>query len=114
VQNTRRFGSIRWRSTLEIYYYLGALARDPSMSPRWSEGGRTHTLFVVAPGERTQTASITVNYHGEKYSVIGNYPQPPEGPVYHGLEVMSLVAQLVNIAKISSDIPKTRAFEVLP
>jgi hypothetical protein len=114
VRNMRNFGNVRWRSTIDLYYYLGALARDPQRSPTWSDGAKSHVLFQVSPGGHGQMSGITVTYHGEKYSVLGDYPEKPGEPVSHGLQVISLISQLVNIAKISNDIPVTRSFEILP
>jgi hypothetical protein len=46
--------------------------------------------------------------------VPGNYPRAPGQAQSHGLQAISLLGQLVNIAKISNDIPVTRSFEILP
>ncbi|SFM92089.1 hypothetical protein [Variovorax sp. OV329] len=122
ARDTARFGFIRWRSPMDVYNYLGALARNqdrPERTPAWTEtpGGATHTVLRVVPGRPPAAPDqvlASVQYRGATFSMIGKTRATRGAEVVHSMQVLSLLSQLVSLSKISSDIPVTRSFEVLP
>jgi len=123
VQESARFGYIRWRSPIDVYNYLGALLRhqnDSARTPTWrsSPAGPLHLLFEMRAGTPPAVpgqVTATVNYRGASYTVIGQpFADVPGAQVVHSMQVLSLLGQLVSISKRSGDIPVTRSIEVLP
>lgn len=121
VKDTARLGYVRWRSPMDVYNYLGALLRNSgnaARTPVWTDlpGGPQHLVFQMVQGRPQATPGevlATVNYRGTPYTVIGRL-SASDGDVVHSLQVLSLLSQLVNISKLSNDIPVTRSIEVLP
>lgn len=122
VKDAARLGYVRWRSPMDVYNYLGALLRnagDAARTPAWTEvpGGPQHRMFEMLPGRPAAAPGqvlASVNYRGAPYTVIGQMGAASGGEIVHSLQVLSLLSQLVNISKLSSDIPVTRSIEVLP
>lgn len=123
VQDSARFGYIRWRSPIDVYNYLGALLRhqgEAARTPSWRSRpeGPPHFLFEMRAGAVPADAgqvTATVNYRGTPYTVIGQpFADAPGARVVHSMQVLSLLSQLVSISKLSGDIPVTRSIEVLP
>jgi hypothetical protein len=126
VKKSNQFAHIKWRSIDGIFRYLGALTRrneSISWTPFNGAGekiaGTTHTLFFVQKDAR-KAGRISVDYRGHTYSVqdsITSRKNSRNEVVMnhdHTLQVLSLLSQLVNTAKISGDIPVTRTLEIVP
>jgi hypothetical protein len=119
VAQTQPLGHVRWRSTAEVFAYLGAVLRRGQSNPvAWGEGDR-HILFNVDAAtavEPPRAARIYINYLGSLYAVGSRSETIPAAPpkIDHSLEVLSLLSQLVNAAKHSEDTPAPRTLQVLP
>jgi hypothetical protein len=124
---TETLGHIEWRSIAEVFQYLGAVLRREN-GVRWDvprdrdvvgsrAGAIPDTMFVLrhAGSASAEQAMLRVNYGAENVAIgsgtvnIGN-----EALQDHSLLVLSLLSELVNSAKISSDIPVTQQLQVLP
>jgi hypothetical protein len=121
-KDATRLGYIRWRSAVDVYNYIGALVRNQGVAartPAWREigNGTPHSVFELRAGSVAALpgqVSAGIQYRGGTYTVIGRVGANGAGPEVHSFQVLSLLSQLVSIAKLSSDIPLTRSFEVLP
>ena len=72
----------------------------------WTENGVRQTLFQLhrEPG----LDRIAVNYRGAHYYVREGDPSD------HTLEVLALLNQLINANKNASEIPSTKAVQIVP
>ena len=104
------------RSVDAIIHYLGAVQRlvDADRGPdgakkgvTWDDHGVRQTLFQLhaAPSGSDR---IAVSYRGRRYYVREGDPSD------HTLEVLALVNQLINANKIASEIPSTKAVQIVP
>ena len=124
---TETLGHIEWRSIAEVFQYLGAVLRQEN-GVRWDVArdrdvvGSTaraipDTMFVLrhAGVASAEQAMLRVNYGGENVAIgSGTVNIANEALQDHSLLVLSLLSELVNSAKISSDIPVTQQLQVLP
>ncbi|HWE46919.1 MAG TPA: hypothetical protein VG407_12915 [Caulobacteraceae bacterium] len=103
------------RSVDGILRYLGRVQQVVDETPgpdnamkgvTWTENGAKQTLFQLhrEPG----LDRIAVNYRGQRYYVRQGDPND------HTLEVLALVNQLINANKNASEIPSTKAVQILP
>ena len=75
------------------------------------------TMFVLrqADAAAAKPAKLELNYGGENLAIgSGSIRIATETFSDHSLLVLSLLSELVNSAKISSDIPVTQQLQVLP
>jgi hypothetical protein len=124
---TETLGHIEWRSVAEVFQYLGAVLRQEN-GIRWdvprdhdvvgsSASGIPDTMFVLrhAGGTSPEHAMLKVSYGGEDVAIGSGTVNVGNGALNdHSLLVLSLLSELVNSAKISSDIPVTQQLQVLP
>lgn len=94
---------ITFRSTEAIVRYLGDYLRNNTLS----EGDMGGALFSVKKG-RTPDAKISARLNGKNYSLVN------QGTSVRNMLVISLVQQLVNLQKESSDRPLTIPIRALP
>jgi hypothetical protein len=123
---TETLGHIEWRSVAEVFQYLGAVLRRPE-GITWhvrrehevvgsSDGAVPDTMFALRPAASGEgkRGTLKIDYRGEGYSIgsgrLGAAAQVDD----QSLLVLSLLSELVNSAKISSDIPVTQQLQVLP
>jgi hypothetical protein len=112
-----QFAEVEWRSVSEVFGYLGALARhqgEPGQ-PSWKhQPNATDVLFRTSPDS---TGRIVVSYQGEVFSVHGAQSDrnqyPTDDPNDHSLQTLSLLSELVNAAKVSSDITNNQPLELV-
>jgi hypothetical protein len=120
---TETLGHIEWRSIAEIFQYLGAVLRqengvtwDVALEPDVvgsKESARPDTMFVLRAAGAT--AKLKVEYEGEKVGIGSGHIDTARGALNdQSLLVLSMISELVNAAKISSDIPVTQQLQVLP
>jgi hypothetical protein len=124
---TETLGHIEWRSIAEVFQYLGAVARQEK-GVTWSVplerdvvGSDAHliadTMFVLraADAAAAKQAKLRVAYGGENVAIgSGAIHVANEAFNDQSLLVLSLLSELVNSAKLSSDIPVTQQLQVLP
>jgi len=120
-------GHIEWRSISEVFQYLGAVLRQQN-GVTWraplerdvvgsQEMSIRDTMFVLrqADAAAAKPAKLELNYGGENLAIgSGSIRIATETFSDHSLLVLSLLSELVNSAKISSDIPVTQQLQVLP
>jgi hypothetical protein len=122
---TETLGHIEWRSIAEVFQYLGAVLRQPG-GVTWnaiqdrdvvgSTSGAPESMFALrhAAGE-SGSRTLKIDYDGEKIVVGSGMLATPTGAFHdQSLQVLTLLNELVNSAKISSDIPVTQQLQVLP
>jgi hypothetical protein len=126
---TETLGHIEWRSTAEVFQYLGAVLRKQG-GVTWavhkdrdivgsSDSSLPDAMFVLRKADSAQgrAARIKADYGGESVAIgSGSVQLDGAGPVLNdqSLLVLSILSELVNAAKISSDIPGTQQLQVLP
>jgi hypothetical protein len=121
---TETLGHIEWRSISEVFQYLGAVLRQ-ERGVSWGVplerdvvGSEAQlipdTMFVLRQQDIKQ-AKLKVAYGGENLA-IGSGPVRIADQEFsdRSLLVLSLLSELVNSAKLSSDIPVTQQLQVLP
>jgi hypothetical protein len=121
-QNSGRSGvysDVQWRSVAEVIKYLGTILRtaDPTPGDRWQESdddGRavTHVLFDLSRG-RTPGFS-TIEYRGSPYTIHSVADSSNPDVRDHSMEALSLLNELVSVAKVSSDIPNSQSIQIVP
>jgi len=120
---TETLGHIEWRSIAEVFQYLGAVLRqengvtwDVPLEPDVvgsKESARPDTMFVLRAAGAA--AKLKVEYEGEKVGIGSGHIDTARGTLNdQSLLVLSMISELVNAAKISSDIPVTQQLQVLP
>jgi hypothetical protein len=124
---TETLGHIEWRSVAEVFQYLGAvLRRDSGIT--WlvkqeheivgsADGVVPETMFALRRADTAdgKQAKLKIDYAGENLAIgSGKLNTPSELVNDESLLVLSLLSELVNSAKISSDIPVTQQLQVLP
>jgi hypothetical protein len=121
-QNSNNSGSyshVEWRSVAEVIEYLGALLRegDRTSGAGWDEADENganinHVQFHLTAGQGAGFASV--EYRGTRYTVhsIADTSQP--GLRDHSMQALSLLNELVSVAKVSSDIPNTQSIQIVP
>lgn len=119
---TETLGHIEWRSIAEVFQYLGAVLRREN-GVTWDvpvendvvgskASARPDTMFVL---RAVQAAKLKVDYDGEKVGIGSGNIDTAIGTLNdQSLLVLSMLSELVNAAKISSDIPVTQQLQVLP
>jgi hypothetical protein len=126
---TETLGHIEWRSIAEVFQYLGAVLRrkaDVTWTVRRdrdivgsADAVRPDAMFVLRQAGTAdgRNAKVKVEYGSESVAV-GSGPVQINGTGAllddQSLLVLSLLSELVNSAKISSDIPGTQQLQVLP
>ena len=126
---TETLGHIEWRSIAEVFQYLGAVLRQPD-GITWgvrqdrdvvgsADAAAPDAMFVLrkAASADGRRGKVKVEYGSESVAVGSGAVQLNEtGPVLQdqSLLVLSILSELVNSAKISSDIPGTQQLQVLP
>jgi hypothetical protein len=124
---TETLGHIEWRSVAEVFQYLGAVLRRPE-GITWtvrrereivgsSDGAIPDTMFALrrAGSDEGKRGKLKIDYGGDRYSIgSGNLTAGAAQVNDQSLLVLSLLNELVNSAKISSDIPVTQQLQVLP
>jgi hypothetical protein len=121
---TETLGHIEWRSISEVFQYLGAVLRQEK-GVTWSVplerdvvGSEAQlipdSMFMLREEDKKQ-AKLKVAYGGENVA-IGSGSVRIADQVFNdrSLLVLSLLSELVNSAKLSSDIPVTQQLQVLP
>jgi hypothetical protein len=124
---TETLGHIEWRSVAEVFQYLGAvLRRRDGIS--WdvrrehevvgsSDAAIPDTMFALrrADSDDGKQGKLKIEYGGDAFS-IGSGKLSTAAAIVddQSLQVLSLLSELVNSAKISSDIPVTQQLQVLP
>jgi hypothetical protein len=121
---TETLGHIEWRSISEVFQYLGAVLRQEK-GVTWSVplerdvvGSEAQlipdSMFMLREEDKKQ-AKLKVAYGGENVA-IGSGSVRVADQVFNdrSLLVLSLLSELVNSAKLSSDIPVTQQLQVLP
>jgi hypothetical protein len=114
------YSHVQWRSVAEVIKFLGTLLRtaDPAGGgDRWQESDEngthvTHVLFDLTSGQATGFASI--DYRGSRYTVHSITDAPQSAVRDHSMEALSLLNELVSVAKVSSDIPNTQSIQIVP
>ena len=113
------YSHVQWRSVAEVIEYLGTLLRttNPSGTDRWQQSDEnshnvTHVLFDLSSGHATGFASI--DYRGARYTVHSITDTPESAVRDHSMEALSLLNELVSVAKVSSDIPNTQSIQIVP
>jgi hypothetical protein len=119
-------GHIEWRSISEVFQYLGAVLRQQN-GVTWSAplerdvvGSQAmsirDSMFVLRQADAAaKPVKLELNYGGENLAIgSGRIQIAAESFNDHSLLVLSLLSELVNSAKISSDIPVTQQLQVLP
>jgi hypothetical protein len=124
---TETLGHIEWRSVAEVFQYLGAvLRRTDGIS--WNvhqerdivgsaEGAVPNSMFALRAANTPQgkQGKLKIEYGGEMFSIGSGRLNTASAVVNdQSLQVLSLLSELVNSAKISSDIPVTQQLQVLP
>ena len=124
---TETLGHIEWRSVAEVFQYLGAvLRRTDGIS--WNvheerdivgsaEGAVPNSMFALRAANTPQgkQGKLKIEYGGEEFSIGSGRLNTASAVVNdQSLQVLSLLSELVNTAKISSDIPVTQQLQVLP
>jgi hypothetical protein len=122
---TETLGHIEWRSIAEVFQYLGAVLRQPG-GTTWSTiqdrdvvgstAGEPETMFALRRAvSESGSRTLKIDYDHEKI-VVGSGPLATPAGTFHdqSLQVLTLLNELVNSAKISSDIPVTQQLQVLP
>jgi hypothetical protein len=124
---TETLGHIEWRSVAEVFQYLGAVLRRPE-GITWtvrrehevvgsSDGAVPDTMFALrrANSDDGKQGKLKIDYRGEAFSIGSGKLTADAAEVNdQSLLVLSLLNELVNSAKISSDIPVTQQLQVLP
>jgi hypothetical protein len=139
--NTALFAHVEWRSTAEVFQYLGALLRnrgewnedadatvaacaafhtgvnsdDPCRDVAPNSAWTTHNKTFALAADSTD-GRVVVNYRGRDYSVRSRFHEDPaaDDSYDHSLETLSMLSELVNAAKVSSDIPVTPQLQLIP
>ena len=124
---TETLGHIEWRSIAEIFQYLGAVLRQQSgitwqvIEDRDVVGSRAQdvpeTMFTLRRSDSAEgrSARLRLDYGGENVAVGNGRITAATGMVDdQSLMVLSILSELVNTAKLSSDIPVTQQLQVLP
>jgi hypothetical protein len=107
---SKEYAHIEWRSTAEVFQYIGAVLRNPARQPMW---GADHAqfLFQVFPG----FGQVNVTYNGHPWSVSAAYDAQSSVPLKdHSMQVLGILDELVNTANIGSNIPITSTLQVIP
>jgi uncharacterized membrane protein YgcG len=124
--STKEFSHIEWRSTAEVIQYLGALARyqertikTPAITKAkdvplgWARAGSASVSDYIFTWQTGGSGRIAVKYRGQDISVPRAYEQPSDIND-HSLESLSLLNELIAIAKISGSLPVSQPVQVLP
>jgi hypothetical protein len=124
---TETLGHIEWRSVAEVFQYLGAVLRQTE-GITWSdhsqrdvigsqEASIPDAMFVLRQAAKGDGghARVRIDYGGDELAVASGQVNS-DGRLLNdrSLLVLSLLSELVNSAKISSDIPVTQQLQVLP
>jgi len=117
--SSEAYSHVEWRSVAEVFEYLGTLLRTQGATDggRWTgsdENGAniTHVLFDLTAGHPAGFASI--EYRGSRYTVHSVTDSATPAMRDHSMETLSLLNELVSVAKVSSDIPNTQAIQIVP
>ena len=124
---TETLGHIEWRSIAEVFQYLGAVLRDPQ-GVTWEVHGDStvvgsaaqsirDSLFVLRDQKSLgfNQTKVRVSYQDDVLAIGGGPLTNASGVLSdQSLAVLSMLSELVNSAKISSDIPVTQQLQVLP
>ena len=105
-KHSSKFAQVEWRSTTEIIQYLGAVSRHPDRV-NWGPEKSKHKLFAI---DSSSEGRITVTYRGRIFGIADEISNPQD----HSLQVLAIVSELVNTAKISSDIPVNPQLQIIP
>ena len=133
-RDSTKFTHVEWRSIAEVIQYLGALLRYKdsngaadavSWEFRDSDGNAVEdkgrnvfdVLFTAhrrSVGDESSNARraerVSVNYRGDVYALNALSARPRD----RSLEVLSMVNELISIAKISGSLPVSQPVQVLP
>jgi hypothetical protein len=124
---TETLGHIEWRSIAEVFQYLGAVLREPR-GITWevkadntvvgsNPQSKRDSLFVLRDPKSADYAQtkVRVNTQDGLLAIGGGEFDTASGVVSdQSLIVLSMLSELVNSAKISSDIPVNQQLQVLP
>jgi hypothetical protein len=113
-KDSQKFADIEWRSTAELFQYLGAVIRrqdDPDWGlVKWPWTG-VGVVHVEVPFRIQHTSGlINITYMGQPYSVASEVASPWD----HSLQTLTMLNELVNVSKVSSDIPVQQVFRIIP
>jgi hypothetical protein len=121
---TETLGHIEWRSISEVFQYLGAVLRQEK-GVTWRVplerdvvGSEVplipDTMFLLREQDKKQ-AKLNLTYGGDNVAIGSGSVRSDDLMVNdRSLLVLSLLSELVNSAKLSSDIPVTQQLQVLP
>jgi hypothetical protein len=115
-----KFAHIEWRSVSEIFQYLGASLRNPVS---WTASRDHEAVTIGGPDEykgqqtlfsidasQNNVNGLTVAYKGNVYSVPDELTYSDD----HSRQALTILSELVNAAKVSSDIPVTPQIQIIP
>lgn len=109
---SRLFTHIEWRSIAEVIEYLGAVARFQNAKTnhfvQWDASGNPQRIFTYAKGT---TGRLTVRYRSDDFSVP---ERAPTNGADYSLQALTLLNELISIAKISGSLPVSQPVQVLP
>jgi hypothetical protein len=113
------FSHVQWRSVAEVIEYLGTLLRTRAATngDRWQESNEngnavTHVSFNLTADRAPGFA--TIEYRGSRYTVHSIADTSDPNARDHSMEALSLLNELVSVAKVSSDIPNTQSIQIVP
>ena len=126
-KHTETLGHIEWRSVAEVFQYLGAVLRQQN-GVTWrvsqdrdvvgsSAENLRDAMFILrrSDSEEGKQARLRIDYDGVHVAVGSGHVASPIGLLNdQSLRVLSILSELVNSAKLSSDIPMTQQLQVLP
>jgi hypothetical protein len=122
-EESQGFAHIEWRSISEVFQYLGAVSRNAGLT-QWTTVPDTDIKTVGSPAKASYqevlfrlgtSGTLEASYGGVKYGVSQGISKEGESAINdHSLEVLALLSELVNTAKVSSDIPVTQQLQILP
>lgn len=103
----------------EVIEYLGTLLRNGAAAPAagWDETDETgtnikHVLFHL--GVEDKSGFATVEYRGTRYTVHSVTDTSQSDRRDHSMQTLTLLNDLVSVAKVSSDIPNTQSIQIIP
>jgi hypothetical protein len=100
---SKTFAHVEWRSTSELFQYLGAIVHEGSLSRNIGDHNTLRNTFDLVKNQ-PGGGFITVAYRGDTYTVVGD----------NSFLALQMLSELVNLSKISSDIPVSSPTLFLP
>jgi len=110
INDARTFSHIEWRSISEIIQYLGAIVRNQNRTPTstWTSQDQAELNSIFTIQQNQPVGLITVTYRSRPYSVA------EASSIDHSAQALSILNDLIGAIKVSSDLPVTQQFQVIP